>query len=948
MLNLKYNKMKYIHNKILVCATLLSLPCSLLAQVANDTVAVSSDSVYMVNTAFRKVAQDDLLTGVSVVNVEEMLNSNYTTYSLTNMVSLANGWNGSNMWGMDDYLVLVDGMPREANNVMPSEIAQITFLKGANAVALYGSRAAKGVVLIATKRGQLNEKLQIDGRFNVGFNVAKKLPEYVGAAEYMRYYNQASKNDNGGVDKPVYTDEQIEKYESGVNPYHYPDIDFYSSEYIKKFYNTEDAVLEFSGGSKIARYYVNINAYTFGDYLKIGETKHDRTNRLSVRGNVDMNLSKYISAYIDANATFYDINSRKGNFWSDAATIRPNIKPNLKTNTALLIPVDMIEKGTEAATLIETTDNIYDGKFLAGANATDANNVFAQIYAGGKTKWTSRQFQFDAGMRFDLSKLLEGLAFKTSLGMDFQTNYTQSFNPQYAIFIPTWDSKTETITKLKKEGEDLNNGQQSISNSTDNRMLAGNAAFEYNRKFGSHNVSAMVLGNCFQQFRSGDYHARTNANLGFDVSYNFDQRFYAQFSAAEAYSAKLAEGHRAAFSPTGTIGWRLSKESFLENVSILDNLMISASAGILNEDVDISSYYMYDGVWSANGWGFTWYDGSNATSIKPDRGDNVGLEMIKRKEFNANIKASMFDKFVNLDFTYFTNKMSGYIIKDKSDWPNHLAEFLPYLNNNEIKRTGFDFAVNLNKKISDFDVTFGVFGTYYTTERTIFEETPKVDYQHKEGKPVDAIWGLECLGMFQSQEEIDESPVQSFEKIVRPGDLKYKDQNGDGQITDLDTVYLGKWGSYGSPLTLGMNMVIKYKNFTFHALGSARSGAYGAKNSSYYWINKDSKYSAIVRDTWTPENPDAKYPALTTTAGGNNNRISDFWLYKNNAFTLDKIQISYEVPSEVFGDLFIKGLTAYVSGADLLTIAKEREHMEMNVGSAPQSRFFNIGVKANF
>ena len=946
MLNIKYKEMKYIHNRILICATLVSLPCGLFAQAGADTVAVSGDSAYMVNTAFRKVAQDDLLTGISVVNVDEMLNSNYTTYSLTNMVSLANGWNGSKIWGMDDYLVLIDGMPREANNVMPSEIAQISFLKGANAVALYGSRAAKGVMLITTKRGYENEKLKIDGRINVGFNVAKKLPEYLGAVEYMRYYNQASKNDNGGVDKPVFSDEVMGKYESGVNPYHYPDIDFYSSDYIKKVYSTEDAVLEFSGGNKSARYYVNINAYTFGDYLKVGETKHDRTNRFSVRGNVDMNLNKYISAYIDANATFYDINSRKGNYWADASTIRPNIKPNLNTNTALLVSVDMVSDSTAKA-LLGTTSNIYDGKFLASANKDDAKNVFAQIYAGGKTKWTSRQFQFDAGMRFDLCKLLEGLAFKASLGMDFQTNYTQEFNPEYAVFIPTWDSKTETITKLTKEGDERNNGQQSISSSTDNRTLAGNAAFEYNRKFGSHNVSAMVLGNCFQQFRSGSYHAIANANLGFDFSYNFDNRYYAQFSAAAPYSAKLAEGHRAAFSPTGTIGWRISNESFMENASFIDNLLISASAGILNEDADIENYYMYDGIWDKNGWSFTWNDGSNAKSIYPNRGENAKLEMIKRKELTAGIKASMFDRLVNFEFTYFTNKMSGYIIDNKSDWPEHMIDFLPYLNNDEIKRTGFDFAVNLNKEFNDFDVTFGVVGTYYNTERTIYEETQTEDYQRREGRPVDAVWGFECLGIFQSQEEIDNSPVQKFGN-VRPGDLKYKDQNGDGEITDLDNVYLGKWGEYGSPLTLGMNLIVKYKNFTFHALGSARSGSYGAKNNSYYWMNQDSKYSVIARDTWTPENPDAKYPALTTADGSNNYRISDFWLYKNNSFALDKIQISYEVPNEIFGDLFIKGLTAYVSGADLLTISKERKHMEMSVGSAPQSRFFNIGVKANF
>lgn len=946
MCNNKYQKMKQIHNKILVCAALFSLPFSMYAQVEADTAAVSADSAYMVNTAFRKMAQNDILGGVSAVNVSEMLNSNYTTYSLSNMVSLTNGWNGTSLWGMDDYLVLIDGMPREANNVMPSEIDQITFLKGANAVVLYGSQAAKGVVLITTKRGAKAEKLKIDARFNYGLHVAKSFPEYVGSAEYMNLYNQAYKNDYPDDDELYYEQVDIDAYASGKNPYRFPDIDYYSSDYIKKTYSVEDAVIEFSGGNNSSRYYVNVNAYTQGDYLKVGETKHNRTSRFSVRGNVDMDINKYISGYIDANATFYDVNSRKGNWWETAAKMRPN-RPE---GASWMIPLDKISPDAQAALdLISTTENIYDDQFISGTKTDgNANNIFAQIYAGGKTRWTSRQFQFDAGMKFDLSKLLEGLSFKTSLGMDFQTSYTQSFNPEYAYFVPKWDDETDLIIGLTKEGEERNNGQQSISNSTDNRTLAGNAAFEYNRSFGDHNVSAMVLANCYQQFRSGSYHAVANANMGFDLSYNFAHRYYAQFSAAETHSAKLAEGHRNAFSPTATLGWRVSNESFLEDVDILDNLLISASVGSVNEDFDISDYYMYEGVWNKNSWGFTWYDGANATAISPSRGENYELEMIKRNEFSANLKASLFDNFVNLDFTYFNNTMKGYIIGNKSDWPNHLTAFLPYLNNNDVKRTGFDFALNFNKQINDIDVTFGMFGTYYTTERTVFEETKTEEYQHQEGKPVDAIWGLECLGIFQSQDEIDNSPTQKLGSTPRPGDLKYKDQNGDGIIDEYDAVYLGKSGSYGSPLTLGFNFKVKYQNFTFHALASAQSGAYGAKTSSYYWMYKDAKYSKIARECWTRENPNAKYPALTTKDGANNFIGSDFWMYKNNKFTLDKIQISYEVPSEVFGDSFVKGLTAYVSGSDLLTISKEREHMELSVGSEPKSRFFNIGVKANF
>jgi len=241
----------------------------------------------------------------------------------------------------------------------------------------------------------------------------------------------------------------------------------------------------------------------------------------------------------------------------------------------------------------------------------------------------------------------------------------------------------------------------------------------------------------------------------------------------------------------------------------------------------------------------------------------------------------------------------------------------------------------------------GVVGTYYKTEYTTIEETVTEEYQSSKGRPVDAMWGWECLGIFQSQDEIDNSPEQTFGK-VRLGDLKYKDQNGDGVIDQYDRVYLGKSGSYGSPLTLGFNLKVKYKNFTLQALASAFTGAKGTKTSSYYWLSRDTKYSEIARDSWTPENPNAKYPALTTTNGNNNYIASDFWLYKYSKFTLDKVQLTYELPSSMFDGLFINGVTTYISGANLLTIAKERKHMEMNVGTKPQSRFFNIGLKANF
>ena len=177
-----------------------------------------------------------MLGGVSVIDMEQVNDKNYTTYSLDNLQGYVGGWNGNSLWGMDGdnagYLVLVDGVPRDANNVLPTEIEQITFLKSASAVVLYGSRAAKGVIYITTKRGKYQEKLQIDVRANTGFYVPKGYPKYLGSAEYMTLYNEARAND--GLD-PLYSEADIYNYGSGINPYRYPSLDYYSSGDCRNF-----------------------------------------------------------------------------------------------------------------------------------------------------------------------------------------------------------------------------------------------------------------------------------------------------------------------------------------------------------------------------------------------------------------------------------------------------------------------------------------------------------------------------------------------------------------------------------------------------------------------------------------------------------------------------------------------------------------------------------------
>ncbi len=946
--------MKYIKSTFILFAMLAVSPLMMNAQTAEN----ESDGDTQVQVAYRTVAEGDLIGSVAVLDYEELTDKNYNTYSLDNMQAYVSGFNGNSLWGMDadnnqGYLVLIDGVPRAANNILPTEISTITFLKSAQAVVLYGSRAAKGAILITTKRGT-NDGLSVSVRANTGVHVAKAYPEYLGAAEYMTYYNEALANDG----KPaLYTQDEIYYHSAGLNPYRYPDINYYSSEYINKAYNRSDVTAEISGGGGRAHFYSNISYYNQGDFLKVGEAANNNTSRFNVRGNVDVKLNDFIKAYINANTTFYDSKSGKGNYWEAAATMRPNFPQH----AAPLIPVSMIDPNAIGAwDLINASGNIITKngeKYFLSGTQQNKTNVFADMYAAGRSKWTSRQFQFDAGVEIDLGRVLKGLTFKTVYAVDYATSYSTSYDNEYAIYTPTWSmyNGKEYITDLKQEGLDKKSGNQNINGSDADMTMLWTGQFNYDRTFAAkHNVSAMLVAGAFRQTLAGEYHRVANANLGILASYNYDHRYYFDFSGAAVHSAKLASGHRGAFSPSVTLGWKIGNEAWMDG-SDFDDLTVSVSGSILNQDIDISGYYLYAPTWATDRWGYGWADGEDSQYAVSTRGANDLLDYIKRKEFSVNVNGALFDRTLTFDASYFIQSMEGYLIDNTTTWPSHMAtsypdqSFIPWMNYNNNGRTGLDLSINYNKTFGDFALSFGLNTTIYETLATRRDEV-YTDHRQREGKPLDGIWGYQSAGLFQSQEEIDGWYEQNLGSTVRPGDIKYVDQNGDGVVNADDQIYLGRGGWYGNPLTFGANLTLKYKSFTLFALATAGTGAYGMKNSTYYWIDAEDKYSAIVRDRWTPETAaTATYPRLTVSEGANNLVNSDFWMYKNNRFDLAKVQLTYDMSQSILrNNKVVKGFSAYVSGSNLLTISPERKHLEMAVGEAPQTRFYNLGVKLTF
>lgn len=938
--------MKKISKNLLVYLSVCMVATPAMAQ---EETAVEDS---MVNVAFRKVAAQDIMGGVATVNYRELTEKNYNTYSLDNMEGYVSGYNGNGMWGLSDHLVLIDGVPREANNITPSEIESVTFLKGAQAVVLYGSKGANGAILITTKRGRVQEGLRVDVRANTGWAVAKSYPEYLGAAEYMNLYNEASLNDGKAA---AYSQDLIAKTASGINPYRYPDMEFYSSEFIKNNYNRTDVTAEIEGGNERAKFYANVSYYRQGDFLNFGEAKDNYIDRFNVRGNVDMRLASFLTAYVNANATYYNSKSANGgSYWDAAATWRPN-------TIAPFIPISYIDaNAVQPNDKISGASSFVNGCFIGG-NLANKTNIFADYYLAGTNTWTSRQFQFDTGVNLDLNKVLKGLSFAATIAIDYRTSYTTSYNNSYQIFEPSWGQYNgmDVIYALENhETNDAHSGTQNISGSSDNQTIAFNAHFDYNRSFGNHNVSAMLVANGFQQSESTVYHKVSNANLGLSVDYNFARKYYAGIAVATPWSAKLPEGKRAGFSPSFTLGWNLAKENFMEG-GIFNDLTLSASFSNLKTDLGIDNYYMYLGAYQNGVWwnlnGIT--NGHEAVQAK--RGANGNLGYIQRKEFSVNLRGSLFNRTLAFDASFFTNKIVGQIIEATSQMPSYFFNYYPessfrsYINFNDDTRTGVDLSVNYKKQLtSDFSITSGANLTYFTTKASKRDDTVYGEdvNRYRQGHAVDEIFGYKCIGFFKDAADIESSPKQNLGTEVKPGDLKYADLNGDNIIDYKDEVALGHWTAN---TTLGINLTFKYKNLSLFVLGVGDFGGNAVKNNSYWWVHDTGKYSSVVRDRVIVKDGvatnlgTAHYPRLTTESGANNFTTSDFWMYSTTQFNLAKVQLTYDFPKSLMGRI-VKGLQVYASGNGLLTLAKNREILEMNIGSAPQFRFYNLGAKITF
>ena len=887
-----------------------------------------------VNIAFGKIRRENIVGSVSFINSEPILKNDNVQFTSDAMLARIPGLLGfSSIRGIGNTLFIVDGLPRDISTINFAEVEQVTVLKDINSSVLYGSAAVNGVVQITTKRGNVRKK-QINVTGYYGISTPSILPNYLSSADYMTLYNEARQND--GLSK-LYDDELIAKYRSGSNLYMYPNVDYYSREYLRSFKPFFKTMAEFSGGNNVATYYSNVGWEQIGSILNFGEGKKNQMNRFNIRGNVDLKVNSFITGAIDAVAVITNEKGSISDYWAGAATLKPNL-------FTPLLPIENISRELRE-TLLSSRRNDVDGKYILGGTQNYLTNPIADTYFGGENVNVQNYLSFNNRIKVDLNKVLEGLSFHTNFSFDYLSLYDQYIENTYAVYeAKKWEG--DTIVELSKYGNDTKPGVQKIRDASYQRKIGFYGMFDYKRTLNErHQLSASLLGMGNLYKVAEDYQSNKNSNLGLRLNYIYNQKYIFDFSSAYTHSVKLAEGSRNAFSPTFGFAWLISSEDFITPLNSIDYLKIKLTGGIINSDAGINGFYFHINPYEYSG-SYSWQEKAwMQQGVRSLYGSNKNLGFEKRKDLNLGIEGLFFNRILGLEANVFYSYYSDQVTFFKAMFPSFYSNFVPYVNFGENAYRGAEVGLSFNHKYKDWEIALGANALYTTSEVKKKNEIYANDYQYRKGHPVDAIFGLEAEGFFTDENDISNRAFQAF-GTVKPGDIKYVDQNNDGVVNEDDEVPIGR---AQAPFSYGLNLLLSYKNISLFTIGNGQLGADSYINGSYYRTDGDKKYSDYLLGRWTEETKvTATYPRLTTMESTNNYHNSTFWLYKDDYFTLQRVQLTYQFPSKIAESLFMKGLNFYFAASNLLTISKYRDIKELRIGSEPNYRSFSLGMKIIF
>lgn len=825
-------------------------------------------------------------------------------------------------------IVLVDGIERNISYITPEEVENVIVLKDAPAVALYGYKGINGIVNIITKRGKYKSN-EINFSFDHAITWEARRPKFVDAYTYANAMNEAFANDGKA---PRYSALELDAFKSGKYPYSYPNVDW-----IKETFRDNGANsilnLSFRGGGERMRYYTLINYTDDRGFIahpnkNDGYSTQNKYSKANLRSNLDIDLTATTKVQVNIDGVLLE-------------SLRPGLSSDNLWGKIYTVPA--------TAFPIKTQNGLW------GGNATwdGYYNPVALTEGRAYSKAHTRALFADMTLTQDLSSLTDGLSAWTRLAYDNISAYWENHTREYRYgmdVVSEWANGEPSAYDHFTGGKD---GALSKDSKLDwqNKNFNFGIGANYDRRFGLHSISSLLMWNYEYRNWNGINNTwyRTAASLY--NHYGYKDRYFADLSLTLAGSNKLAPSHKWSFSPTLSVAWVISKENFMRSLSFVNFLKLRASWGIINTDnIPTEGYweqaFVSEGGYSLGGnyqWSGGWREGRLASTNVTHERDN---------KYNVGFDATIFN---SLNLT-----MDGYYRRRSDIWVNAsgrnsavLGIENPYVNGGIVDSWGLEAGADYTKKVGD-DLLLNAGAKFTLAKNKIVEEyeTPRAyKYQERTGLPLGQIFGLQAIGYFTDQADIDHSPAQQFSE-VRPGDIKYKDQNGDNVINADDEVKMG-YNSYCPEIYYSFHIGAEYKGIGFNAMFQG-AGNYTAilNTQSMFWptLGTTNISQYYYDNRWTPETPNAKFPRLTSEGNQNNFRTNSVWLANRSFLKLRNVELYYKLPKGLLrATKYINGAKFYVRGIDLLCFDHIKEVDPEQYGTTyPLTRSVVIGLALNF
>ncbi len=864
---------------------------------------------------------DSKLSQSSAINVGDAL------YGLLPGLYVMQGEGGTNLFdnapsfnirgrstGNSTPMILVDGFERDLGTISLAEVASVEVLTNATASAIYGTRGANGVISIKTKRGTEGSTVSLN--YSYGMAMPFRKPEFADAATYGNALNEALTNDGSPV---RYTNDELGYFASGQYPELYPNVDWQDEMY-ESHGNVHQFDAQFQGGSKRFKYY---SALTYSNNeamfkpVEYSTAYKSQPNKLhlNVRTNLDVKLSKTTDLSVGL-----------------LGRLEEHKRPGIGLNSIFQLIYDT----PAAAFPVKTQDGIWGGTNIY------TRNVVAEMADNGYSKVIQRSLFADMHLKQDLSMLLSGLYAEIGVCYDNMSNYLDQANKDYRYAMPTGTIDNMSYSYFGADSE----LKYSSSLNKQNMYSNFSGLFGYDKSFDKSDLKTYLKYEQSSDISSGRNNTFQRQSILGVASYQYDSRYYVDAVVNYMGSSVMPEDDYFATYPALSLGWVASEEDFLSSLPF-DVLKLRTSYGLSGSDLmshDLDKQYYVSG----GGYYFV----NSDQSFDGNREESLGVEDLKMEQaakFDVGVDFTMFNS-LSFSATYFNENRTNILVSSGNAVSGVIGIGVPLLSAGEISNKGIETSLNWNKSFGDLNVNLGGNFTYAKNKIVDLNEGYKPhDYLYYTGHSFGEYRGLESDGFFNTQADIDAAPNHTFFP-VQPGDVRYKDQNGDGDIDEDDILSLGY--STLPEIYYGFDIALKYKNFGLDMVfqGVAHRDIYLNTSNVFMPLRNNSNISTwyLEENTrWTPETMNtANLPRLTAESNDNNFRKSDLWMENGAYFKLRNVNLYYNLPIE---GSRISNAQIYLRGSNLFSM----DHLnyadpEMYSTNYPSMSIYTIGCNISF